>query len=58
VCRVKPRVGFDLCYRLVKTANGEQLALVKTGIVCFDYHLKKVVSVPNDVKDIITAMMG
>jgi acyl-CoA thioester hydrolase len=52
------RVGFDLCYRLVKTANGEQLALVKTGIVCFDYHIKKVVSVPNDVKDIITTMMG
>ena len=38
------RVGFDLYYKLV---NGESIvAIAKTGMVCYDYDLKKVVRVP------------
>jgi acyl-CoA thioester hydrolase len=52
------RVGFDLCYRLQKTGNNELLAMVKTGIVCFDYQQKKVLAIPVDVKSILTKAMN
>ncbi len=45
------RVGFDLYYRLEKN-TGEKtvpVALAKTGMVCYDYESKKVVSVPGEV---------
>jgi acyl-CoA thioester hydrolase len=38
--------GFDLLYRLVDAATGEEIARAKTGIVCFDYVARKVVRVP------------
>ncbi len=41
------KVGFDLYYKLVKN-NTEIVALAKTGMVCFDYKRKKVVSVPEE----------
>lgn len=38
------RVGFDLIYKLEKEKEGQMItvALAKTGMVCFDYHAKKV----------------
>ena len=38
------RVGFDLYYRLTKIFDGKEtiVALAKTGMVCYDYELKKV----------------
>ncbi len=42
------RVGFDLVYKLEKT-QGEKIvpvAIAKTGMVCFDYNLKKVAALP------------
>lgn len=40
--------GFDLYYRLTIERDGRELdiALAKTGMVCFDYSAKKVVAVP------------
>jgi acyl-CoA thioester hydrolase len=43
------RVGFDLFYRLSK-ADGTLVALVKTGMICFDYAARKVVSIPAEVR--------
>lgn len=40
------RVGFDLAYKLVKNKEEKVVALAKTGMICFDYDKKKVVSVP------------
>lgn len=38
------RVGFDICYRL--TSGERTIAHAKTGMVCFDYTQRKVVSIP------------
>lgn len=38
------RVSFDIYYQV--TARDKIIAIAKTGIVCFDYQLKKVVSIP------------
>lgn len=36
------KVGFDLCYKLVKSNDEKVVAVAKTGMVCFDYNLKKI----------------
>ncbi|MCZ7558453.1 MAG: thioesterase family protein [Bacteroidia bacterium] len=38
--------GFDLLYRVTREADGKEIALVKTGIVFFDYVKKKPQRVP------------
>lgn len=45
------RIGFDLYYSLEKKINEKTIpvAIAKTGMICYDYHLKKVVSVPPEV---------
>ena len=45
------RVGFDLYYKLTtETENSETVvAIAKTGMVCFNYQLKKVVALPEEV---------
>ena len=40
------RSGFDLVYRLSRPADGTEIALVKTGMVCFDYVARKVARLP------------
>lgn len=47
------RLGFDLYYRVVNQQTGQEIALMKTGIVCFDYSSKKVVPIPALVVDIL-----
>ena len=47
------RVGFDLYYKLEKV-SGEYRVLIaqaKTGMVCFNYQLRKVVAVPAGVPE-------
>jgi acyl-CoA thioester hydrolase len=44
------RVGFDLYYQITNIKTGKELALIKTGIICFDYEQKKVVSIPEPIK--------
>ena len=43
------RVGFDLIYKLEKKQENKSItvAIAKTGMVCFDYSLKKVTALPN-----------
>jgi acyl-CoA thioester hydrolase len=44
------KISFDLFYKLEKT-NGEAVAFAKTGMICFDYGKKKVVAIPEGVKE-------
>jgi YbgC/YbaW family acyl-CoA thioester hydrolase len=44
------RAGFDLYYRITNRDTGREVALGKTGVVCFDYNLRKVVSIPEPVR--------
>jgi acyl-CoA thioester hydrolase len=49
------RIGFDLFYKLEtpRPANGGKNLLVasaKTGMVCYDYEKKKIVSIPAEAK--------
>src|SRR6476469_10803290 len=41
------KVSFDINYKLVKGMEETVIALAKTGMVCYDYSKKKVVSVPD-----------
>jgi len=43
------RVGFDLFYLIEKKSNNSKIlvAKAKTGIICFDYTARKVVSFPD-----------
>jgi acyl-CoA thioester hydrolase len=43
------RAGFDLFYKL--TRNNTVVAAAKTGMVCFNYETKKVMAVPEGVKE-------
>jgi acyl-CoA thioester hydrolase len=43
------RSGFDLYYKLMK--DDSIVAIAKTGMVCYNYDTKKVVSVPSAVKE-------
>jgi acyl-CoA thioesterase FadM len=49
------RVGFDLVYKLEKNPGpaGILLALAKTGMVCYDYSLKKVSNLPEEAKRLL-----
>lgn len=40
------RVGFDVFYKLVINEKEVLVALAKTGMVCYNYESKKIVSVP------------
>lgn len=42
------KVGFDVCYKLVKTTDDAVVALAKTGMICFDYAKRKIVAVPEE----------
>jgi acyl-CoA thioester hydrolase len=47
------RVGFDLLYKIEKKSAGQliMVAMVKTAMVCYDYGLKKVSSLPDTAKN-------
>ena len=47
------RIGFELIYKLetFRTANGSDkilIAIAKTGMICYDYEKKKIVSIPQE----------
>lgn len=46
------KIGFDLFYKLEKESEGKKIlaAMAKTGMICYDYHLKKIVPVPEEAK--------
>lgn len=45
------RVGFDLYYRLEKQSNEKWIpvSFARTGMVCYDYKLKKIAAIPKEV---------
>jgi len=51
------RVSFELFYQLSTERNQEKviLAKAKTGMVCYQYELKKTVSVPDSLQQILQA---
>lgn len=40
------RAGFRLAYRVTRPADARAIALVETGMVCFDYAARRIVPVP------------
>jgi acyl-CoA thioester hydrolase len=40
------KIGFDVFYMIVKSQQKIVVAKAKTGMVCYDYKLKKIVSIP------------
>jgi len=49
------KIGFDLFYRLEKPGDQEGdkhilVAVAKTGMLCYDYSLRKIVAVPEEAK--------
>lgn len=50
------RVGFDIFYKLEKQADEKNVivAVAKTGMICYNYHLKKIAQVPVGVKEKLT----
>lgn len=44
------KCGFDMLYLVVNKATGKEVARGKTGIVCFDYEKRKVVSIPEGLR--------
>ncbi len=49
------RSGFDLVYRLTRAADEQEIALVRTGMVCFDYALRKVARLPETLARLLGA---
>jgi acyl-CoA thioester hydrolase len=49
------KVSFELFYSLSTTRNDKAivLALAKTGMVCYDYAVRKVVSIPEKLRGIL-----
>ncbi|MEI6946048.1 thioesterase family protein [Paraflavisolibacter sp. H34] len=45
------RIGFDLCYKLVKNEEETLVALGKTGMVCFNYETRKIAVVPAEARE-------
>lgn len=50
------RVGFELFYKISAKRNEQEIliALAKTGMVCYDYKIKKVSQVPFELKSILS----
>jgi len=46
------RIGFDLYYKLEKETDGKTIvvATAKTGMICYDYSLKKIVKIPEKLQ--------
>jgi acyl-CoA thioester hydrolase len=45
------RVGFEIYYKLEKKSDDKMVtvAVARTGMICYDYKAKKIVSVPKEV---------
>ena len=40
------KYGFDMYYLMENASNGKEVARAKIGIVCFDYHVRKIARIP------------
>jgi acyl-CoA thioesterase FadM len=55
-CGEITRVAFELFYKISTKRNEEEIviALAKTGMVCYNYELKKVTPVPQELQSILS----
>ena len=44
------RCGFRLWYRVTRSTDNAVIALVENGMICFDYHNRKIQPLPNAVR--------
>ncbi len=49
------RRGFRMCHRLTRPADGAVIALVETGLVCFDYDAGRMLPLPAAVAAVCAA---
>lgn len=47
-------IGFDLVYKLQNDATSQLAAVIKTGMVCFNYDKKKIALLSNEAKKALT----
>jgi YbgC/YbaW family acyl-CoA thioester hydrolase len=47
------KYGFDMLYLVTNKSNSKEVARGKTGIVCFDYDTRKVMSIPKALLSVI-----
>ena len=45
------KYGFDFIYRLTRKSDGQEVAMAKTGVVCFDYINRKMVLLPDWLRE-------
>ena len=47
------KLGFDIFYKIIVVKNGQEILAgkAKTGMICFDYSLKKKVAIPQKALD-------
>ncbi|MDC0230871.1 thioesterase family protein [Aureispira] len=50
-------IGFDIYYKISNIVTNIEVANVKTGILCFDYSIKKISPIPQEVVDKIKVLM-
>lgn len=48
------KIGFEIYYKMVNEKNEKVIATAKTGMVCYDYEKKKVVTVPEEATGKLT----
>ena len=46
--------SFDLIFRITDIATGDEIAIAKAGILCYDYDQQKVIAVPEKLLSKIT----
>ncbi len=54
-CGEPTRTGFRIFYRVTRPEDGALIALAETGMICFDYETRRMLSVPDAVLAVCTA---
>jgi len=44
------KYGFDMYYEITNAQSGNEVARVKTGVICMDYDERKIALMPEDLK--------
>ena len=47
--------GFDLVFKVTDAASGAEIARAKEGVLCYDYHAQKVVTIPDELREKLSA---
>lgn len=47
--------GFRIFYRVTRPADGTAVALAETGMVCYDYHTRRICPLPDPVRRMCAA---